>query len=97
MKRVLSLSFLRVAVFAFLLAPALAGSALANGDLGRMERDDWSGTYFKGQKLGFNHARIENINGETVVNTRVYFRLKAGDLTRAPSSRRKPTSITTFN
>lgn len=42
------------------------------------ERDDWSGTYYRGHKLGFTHARVERDGPDLVVHTRVFFRLNAG-------------------
>ena len=42
------------------------------------DREDWSGSYFMGQKLGFNHARVEVGPDKVVVNTQVFFRLEAG-------------------
>lgn len=43
-----------------------------------VERDDWSGTYFNGQKMGFNRAVVEVRDGEIRVHTQMFFRLEAG-------------------
>jgi len=42
------------------------------------DREEWSGSYFMGQKLGFNHARVEVGPKSIRVNTQVFFRLEAG-------------------
>ena len=42
------------------------------------DREDWSGSYFMGQKLGFNHARVEVGPTAVRVYTQVFFRLEAG-------------------
>ena len=45
-----------------------------------VDSDDWSGTYFKGHKMGFNHARVE-VGDQTIeVHTKMYFRLKSGNI-----------------
>ena len=56
---------------------ALSGACGA-ANLALQERDEWAGTYFKGRKLGFTHARVDLQGDEVVVHTRVFFRLKAG-------------------
>ncbi|QPJ62249.1 MAG: hypothetical protein G3M70_10350 [Candidatus Nitronauta litoralis] len=53
--------------------PALAASPLAV-----QERDEWSGTYFKGHKLGFTHSQVKHKGKDLEVHTRVFFRLHAG-------------------
>jgi hypothetical protein len=45
-----------------------------------VDTDDWSGTYFKGHKMGFNHARVEVGKRAIEVHTQMYFRLKAGEI-----------------
>ncbi len=40
--------------------------------------DDWSGTYYKGNKIGFNHARVKVRQDSISVHTKMYFRLKSG-------------------
>jgi hypothetical protein len=40
--------------------------------------DDWSGTYYKGTKIGFNHANVQVQKGKIDVHTKMYFRLKSG-------------------
>ena len=42
------------------------------------DTDDWSGTYYKGNKIGFNHGRVEVRPGSIDVHTKMYFRLKSG-------------------
>ncbi len=42
------------------------------------DTDDWSGTYYKGSKIGFNHARVKVGQGSIDVHTKMYFRLKSG-------------------
>ncbi len=42
-----------------------------------VDRDDWSGTYLNGNKLGFNHGRVRVVKDEIRVSTHTYFRLKA--------------------
>jgi hypothetical protein len=42
------------------------------------DSDDWSGTYYKGNKIGFNHARVRVRQGHIDVHTKMYFRLKSG-------------------
>lgn len=71
-----------VCLFTGLLLVASAGVG-AGSDLALRERDEWSGTYYKGQKLGFTHARVDLQGEEVVVHTRVYFRLKAGGAEQA--------------
>ncbi|WP_282010386.1 transglutaminase-like domain-containing protein [Nitrospina watsonii] len=43
-----------------------------------VERDDWSGTYFNGQKMGFNRAVVTVRPDEIRVHTQMFFRLEAG-------------------
>ncbi len=43
-----------------------------------VDADDWSGTYYKGSKIGFNHARVKVGKGSIDVHTKMYFRLKSG-------------------
>ncbi len=45
-----------------------------------VDRDDWSGTYLNGNKLGFNHGRVRVVKDEIRVYTHTYFRLKAGGI-----------------
>jgi hypothetical protein len=52
-----------------------AGGALA---VPITDTDDWSGTYYKGTKIGFNHARVRVSPGKITVHTKMYFRLKSG-------------------
>lgn len=52
-----------------------AGGALA---VPITDTDDWSGTYYKGNKIGFNHARVRVSPGNIDVHTKMYFRLKSG-------------------
>ena len=40
--------------------------------------DDWTGTYYKGSKIGFNHARVRVQSDSIEVHTKMYFRLKSG-------------------
>ncbi len=42
------------------------------------DSDDWSGTYYKGNKIGFNHARVKVRQSHIDVHTKMYFRLKSG-------------------
>lgn len=42
------------------------------------DTDDWSGIYYKGSKIGFNHARVKVGQGAIDVHTKMYFRLKSG-------------------
>lgn len=42
-----------------------------------IDRDDWSGTYFNGEKLGFNRAVVEVNPNEIRVHTQMFFRLEA--------------------
>jgi hypothetical protein len=42
------------------------------------DTDEWSGTYYKGSKIGFNHARVKVGQGSIDVHTKMYFRLKSG-------------------
>lgn len=49
------------------------------------DREDWSGSYFMGQKLGFNHARVEVGPTDVRVNTQVFFRLEAGGVVQRTS------------
>ncbi len=40
--------------------------------------DDWTGTYYKGNKIGFNNARVQ-VRPDTIdVHTKMYFRLQSG-------------------
>lgn len=43
-----------------------------------VDADDWSGTYYKGSKIGFNHARVKVRQDSIGVHTKMYFRLKSG-------------------
>lgn len=40
--------------------------------------ETWTGTYYKGSKIGFNHARVEVRPNIIDVHTKMYFRLKSG-------------------
>ena len=42
------------------------------------DSDDWTGTYYKGSKIGFNHARVKVRQDDIDVHTKMYFRLKSG-------------------
>lgn len=42
------------------------------------DSDDWTGTYYKGNKIGFNHSRVEVRSGDIDVHTKMYFRLRSG-------------------
>ena len=42
------------------------------------DADDWSGTYYQGSKIGFNHARVKVRKDSIGVHTKMYFRLKSG-------------------
>jgi hypothetical protein len=42
------------------------------------DSDDWSGTYFNGSKIGFNHAGVKVGKGKIDVHTKMYFRLQSG-------------------
>ena len=42
------------------------------------DSDDWTGTYYKGSKIGFNHARVEVRPDSIDVHTKMYFRLQSG-------------------
>jgi len=42
------------------------------------ETIEWMGTYFKGKKLGFTFARMRVTDDGITVDTKVFFRLKAG-------------------
>jgi transglutaminase superfamily protein len=42
------------------------------------ETIEWMGTYFKGKKLGFTFAKMRVGKDEITVDTKVFFRLKAG-------------------
>ncbi len=59
------------------LALLWAGGALA---VPITDTDDWSATYFKGNKMGFNHARVEVKDQSINVHTKMYFHLKTGDV-----------------
>ncbi len=61
-----------------LLGLLLSFPAQAASPLAIKERDEWSGTYFKGHKLGFTHSRVERAGKGLEVHTRVFFRLHAG-------------------
>ncbi|MCF8719818.1 transglutaminase-like domain-containing protein [Nitrospina gracilis] len=65
-----------------LLAVLVAGSA---GAAPIVERDDWSGTYFNGQKLGFNRAVVEVEDDEIRVHTQMFLRLEAGGIEQITS------------
>ena len=43
-----------------------------------VDADDWSGTYYKGSKIGFNHARVKVRQDSIGVHTKMYFRLESG-------------------
>jgi len=43
-----------------------------------VDADDWSGTYYKGTKIGFNHARVKVRQDSIGVHTKMYFRLQSG-------------------
>ncbi len=45
-----------------------------------VDSDDWSGTYFKGHKMGFNHSRVEVGKRVIEVHTKMYFRLQSGKI-----------------
>jgi len=40
--------------------------------------DNWSGTYYKGSKIGFNHAKVQVQKDSIDVHTKMYFRLQSG-------------------
>ena len=42
------------------------------------DSDDWTGTYYNGKKIGFNHARIQVRSDDIDVHTKMYFRLHSG-------------------
>ena len=42
------------------------------------DSDDWSGTYYTGSKIGFNHAMVKVKPGAIDVHTKMYFRLQSG-------------------
>ncbi|NIP99646.1 MAG: hypothetical protein GWM98_03735 [Nitrospinaceae bacterium] len=44
------------------------------------DSDEWSGTYFKGHKMGFNHARVTVHPQNIDVHTKMFFRLKSGEI-----------------
>lgn len=66
-----------------LLWPALAAGAPGGPAL--VDREDWTGTYFNGQKLGFNQASIRVEQNDVQINTRMFMRLKAGGVDQATS------------
>jgi len=42
------------------------------------DSDEWTGTYYKGSKIGFNYARVEVRSDDIDVHTKMYFRLHSG-------------------
>ncbi len=42
------------------------------------ETTEWMGTYYKGKKLGFTFAKMRVTDDEIIVDTKVFFRLRAG-------------------
>ena len=42
------------------------------------DSDEWTGTYYKGSKIGFNHARVEVRSNDIDVHTKMYFRMMSG-------------------
>ncbi len=42
------------------------------------DSDDWTGTYYKETKIGFNHARVQVRANDIDVHTKMYFRLGSG-------------------
>ncbi|MGP0566778.1 MULTISPECIES: transglutaminase-like domain-containing protein [unclassified Nitrospina] len=71
-------TFFVVWVVALLVAGAVAAAPI-------VERDDWSGTYFNGQKLGFNRAVVEVEDDEIRVHTQMFLRLEAGGIEQVTS------------
>ena len=53
-----------------------AGWALA---LPITDSEEWTGTYYKGHKMGFNYSRVKVKDQEIDVHTNMFFRLKSGD------------------
>lgn len=73
--------FSRVLAIVFLWAALGAPSLWAGGVpffSGSGEMEEWMGTYFKGQKLGFTHAKLKWSPEGFVVNTRTFVRMSAG-------------------
>ena len=49
------------------------------------DHDDWSGIYFQGKKLGFSHSTLTVRENEIAMNSRIYFRIKVGDVNHVTS------------
>ena len=47
------------------------------------ESTEWMGTYFKGKKLGFTFAKMNITDDAIVVDSKVFFQLKAGGVNQA--------------
>lgn len=54
--------------------------ASAAGAVPITDSDDWTGTYYKGTKIGFNNSRVRVQARDIDVHTKMYFRLKSGQL-----------------
>ena len=50
-----------------------------------VDRDDWTGIYFQNKKLGFSHSKMTVQGDEIKISSRIYFRLKVGDVNQVTS------------
>ena len=50
-----------------------------------VDRDDWAGIYFNNKKLGFSHSKMTVKDDEILISSRIYFRLKVGDVNQVTS------------
>jgi len=50
-----------------------------------VDRDDWAGIYFNNKKLGFSHSKMTVKDDEILINSRIYFRLKVGEVNQVTS------------
>jgi hypothetical protein len=50
-----------------------------------VDRDDWAGIYFNNKKLGFSHSKMTIKDDEILINSRIYFRVKVGDVNQVTS------------
>ena len=66
-----SMSGLLVLVGGLILANSVWAAGFSN-------REEWMGIYFKGKKLGFSKMVLKDSGNQIQVDSRVYFRLRAG-------------------
>ncbi len=71
-----------VAALWIVVLPSLAAGASGPA---LVDREDWTGTYFNGRKLGFNQATIRVENDGVQVNTRLFMRLQVSGVDQATS------------